>query len=171
MERNIYKEVIVDSILNDIKKAQDNGILAGAIILTLSAIDAMAYLEMPMNQKEVHRKDFIYWVEKYMKTDPKQSYQYKGIDLYGARSGIVHRYGPTSRLSENGECNIFAYTNGSEHIYNPIKNKNLVIISVNRFINDFFLAVDRFLQEILKNDDLKIRVDSRITSLFRISKR
>ncbi len=167
---NPYKDILIDSICSDIKKTRDGGILAGSIILTFSAIDAMAFLAMPMVNKEVHRNDFINWVDKYMKTDSRQSYQYIGIDLYGARCGIVHRYGAESRLSEEGKCKKFVYHNGSEHIYRPNVEKNLVLISVRRFTQDFFKAVAGFLGDIKKDQDLKIRVDSRILNLFGISK-
>lgn len=170
MNNNPYKNVI-DSICGDIKKARNSGILGGAVILTLSAIDAMAYLAMPLEKKEVRRNDYIGWVDKYMKTDPKQPYRYRGVDLYGARCGIIHRYGVESRLSEQGKCKIFAYNNGSEHYYNPNKSKELVILSVKRLTNDFFEAVKKFLHEIGKDKDLKSRIDSRILKLFIISKR
>ncbi|MDP2937634.1 MAG: hypothetical protein Q8N72_00070 [Candidatus Omnitrophota bacterium] len=162
----MYKDVIVDSICSDIKKARDNAILASSIILTLSAIDAMAFLSMPSTQKEVQKEDYIGWVDKYMKTAPYQPYQYKGIDLYGARCGMLHRYGMVSALSEKGKCKVFGYHNGSEHSYNPNIKKDMVMISVKRFTNDFFSAVEKFLQDIGGDSELKLRVDSRIVSLF-----
>ena len=168
MTENIYMDVIHDSICCDIKKAYTSGVFAGAVILTLSAIDAMAFLSMPLDTKEVHRKDYIAWINKYMKTDPSQSYQYNGVDIYGARCGIVHRYGVRSRLSESGQCKIFAYHTNPDHIYNPEKNNNMVIISIKRLTNDFYRAVGRFLEDILQDKDLKARADSRITSLFRL---
>jgi len=171
MARNPYSEPIVDSLCGDIKKARDNGIFAGAIILVLSAIDAMAFLSMPLEQREVHRRDYVDWVNKYLKADTKQPYQYEGVDLYGARCAIVHRYGHKSRLSESGKCKVFFYHNGSEHIYNPRKEPSVVGISRNRLINDFFKAVANFLHDIGQDDDLKARVDSRIEELFIISKK
>jgi len=171
MSTNLYKDIIVDSIGGDIKKSIKNGVLGGTVILTLSAIDAMAYLAMPLGQKEVHRNNYIDWVNKYMRTDPKQPYQYRGIDLYGARCGIVHRYGVKSRLSEQGKCKIFAYNNGSKHYYNATIDKDLVILSIPRLVNDFFKAVSEFLHEAKSNAELKKRIDSRILNLFRVSKK
>jgi len=153
---------------HDIKVALDNGAYGGALILAYAAMDAMAFLSMPESQKEVHRKDFTKWVEKYMKTDSKQPYQYQGIDLYGARCGLVHRYGATSRLSDSERCNIFGYHNGSEHMYKPSVHKSLIAISWTRFINDFFGAMREFLADILKDEELKKRVDKRIAHLFHV---
>ena len=48
----------------DIKVALDNGAIGGALILTYVGIDAMAFLSMPENKKEVQGEDFINWVEK-----------------------------------------------------------------------------------------------------------
>ncbi len=169
MSENIYMDVIHDSICGDIKKTYESKAYAGAVILTLSAIDAMASLSMPTNQKDVKGPDYITWVNTYMKTDPAQSYQYAGVDIYGARCGFLHRYGMSSKLSETGQCKIFAYHNGSEHIYNPQVNKNMVMISHRRIINDFYRAVESFLGSIEENENLRKLVDSRITSLFRIS--
>lgn len=171
MSKSLYIDIIIDNICNDIQKARDNGILAGAIILTLSAIDAMAYLSMPTNKKDVDKTEYIRWVEKYMKTNSIQSYQYRGIDLYGARCGIIHRYGVESNLSENGLCKIFGYHNGSGHIYNSTIKKDMVMMSIWRFTQDFFRAVEKFLEDIIRDKELKLKTDSRIKSLFRIAKR
>ncbi len=89
----LYADIILFGICGDIKKAKDNQIWAGSVILMLSAIDAMAYLIKPLSETESAKKYYVDWVNKYMKTDVNQQYQYEGIDLYGARCGIVHQYG------------------------------------------------------------------------------
>ena len=164
----LYTDILIFSICGDIKKARDSKILAGSVILTLSAIDAMAFLAMPLSETEVTKKSFIDWVNKYMKTDINQQYKYEGIDLYGARCGIVHRYGTKSGLSEKGQCKILAYHDGTEHMYNSKIKDDFVLISFTRFIDDFFLGVRDFIKDIITLPDLKQRVDHRITSLFRI---
>jgi len=153
---------------HDIKIAIDNGAVTGALILTYAAIDAMAYLSMPANKKEVHRTDFINWVERYMKTDSKQPYQYEGLDLYSARCGLVHRFGATSRLSDSGKCKIFVYHNGGDHIYNPSRDEGLVFISSNRFIYDFFNAMENFIGDIMKDREFHKKVEERIVTLFNV---
>lgn len=168
---NPYQDTLVDAICGDIKKAHDNNIIGGSVILVFSAIDAMAFLSMPLGQKEVHRRNYVQWVEKYMKTDQEQEYQYCGVDFYGARCGIIHRYGVKSRLSESGQCKIFAYHNGTDHKYNPNVDKTLVLISTKRLVNDFFSAVKSFLDNMSTDVTLKSKVDSRIFELFIISKR
>lgn len=157
------------TIGHDIKVALDNGAIGGALILAYAAIDAMAFLSMPESQRDVKRDDFINWAEKYMKTDSKQPYQYQGIDLWGARCAIVHRYGATSSLSDSGQCKIFAYHNGSEHMVKTSVDERLIAISWPRFIKDFFGAMEKFLADIMKDEELKEKVASRIVHLFYVS--
>lgn len=168
---DLYKEVIADCIGHDIHACLKSNAPTGAVLLTYCAIDAMSFLSMPLSQEEVTKNDFIAWVEKYMKTDHSQPYQYRGIDLYGARCGIAHNYGVESRLSRRGECKIFAYQCGSpKHFYRPDKNPDMVVLGVDLFVRDFFDAVDRFLSDIKEDSELKKRVDSRLPKLFRIKR-
>ena len=146
-----------------------NGHITASLILTYSAIDCMASLIMPENQKDVTRSDFIKWVDEYMKSDPGQSYQYQGVDLWGARCGLVHRYSGFSRLSEKGECKIFQYHNGGNHIYNPSISQNVVMISARRLINDFYEGMRAFLKNLIENERLRGRVGKRIGNLFHVS--
>ena len=169
MGLDLYKEVIANCIGHDIHACLTNDAPTGAVLLTYCAIDAMSFLSMPIDQEEVSRNDFIAWVEKYMKTDPSQPYQYRGVDLYGARCGIAHNYGVESRLSREGACKIFAYQWGSlNHSYNVDINPGMVVLGVDLFIKNFFDAVDRFLSDIEDDSELKKRVDSRLPKLFRI---
>jgi len=166
---DLSKEVIAECIGHDIHACLKNNAPTGAVLLTYCAIDAMSFLSMPLGQEEVTKNDFTAWVEKYMKTDPSQPYQYSGIDLYGARCGIAHNYGVKSRLSRRGECKIFAYQCASlNHSYNPNINPDMVVLGVDLFVRDFFDAVDKFLSDIEKDEELKKRVDLRLPNLFRI---
>ncbi len=167
---DLYRAVIADNIGHDIDTCLKNNAPTGAILLTYCAIDAMSFLSMPLAQDEVNRNDFITWVNKYMKTDSAQPYQYEGIDLYGARCGIAHNYGVESKLSKRGECKKFAYKpNSLKHFYKPEGKPNMVVLGVELFIQDFFDAVDKFLLDIDKDTDLRQRVEARLPYLFRIS--
>jgi len=144
----------------------ENGHLLASVILIYSYIDAMASLIMPTNQENVKGKDFITWVNKYMKTDKNQPYQYKGIDLWGARCGLVHRYSPYSKTSKEGKCKILQYHNGSEHICHPGKDKTTVALSVYRLVNDFYRAMSNFSSDLMKNETLRKRADDRFKKYF-----
>jgi len=157
------------AIGHDIKVAIDNGAPMGAVILTYAAIDAMAFLSMPEIKKEVTREDYIGWTEKYLKADQGQPYQYVGIDVYGARCGLFHRYSGTSNLSDKGRCRVFAYHDGSEHIYRPRISDKLVLISMRRFVNDFFGAMKTFLSEAITDRDLRSKMSKRMGDILHVS--
>ena len=168
---DLYKAVIIDCIVNDIDVCLKNNGHTGAVLLTYCGIDAMSFLSMPPSKTKVNRHDFIAWVEKYMRADSGQPYQYRGIDLYGARCGIVHNYGVESDLSKKGLCKIFAYKpNCLAHFYDAIKHPEMVVLGIELFIRDFYDAVERFLADIEKYDELRQRVERRLPYLFRIRK-
>jgi len=76
---------IQKGIKDDIEFNQSAGRFRATLLLIYAAIDAMAFLNMPANQSDVTRKDFIDWAERYLKFPCK--IQLKGSDLYGARCG------------------------------------------------------------------------------------
>jgi len=169
---DLFKEVISDCIGNDIHVCLKNNAPTGAVILTYCAMDAMAFLSMPLGKQKVRGPDFKNWVEKYMKTDPEQPYQYDKEDLYGARCGIVHTYGAESDLSRANQCRKIVYKpNCLEHSYDPAKHPDLVVVGLNLFIRDFYDAVDKFLADIEQDENLKNRVEPRLPSLFHIKRR
>jgi hypothetical protein len=127
------------------------GYINVALILVYSYLDAMASLTMPENQSSVKSKDFIYWANKYMKTDADQPYQYDARDLYGARCGLVHQYSPYSDLSDAGHCKLFVYSTYPDHKYDPGSDSALVVISAPRLIQDFFKAMSMFIKDLLSD--------------------
>jgi len=169
---NLFKAVIADCIVNDIHVCLKNNAPTGAVLLTYCALDAMAFLSMPAGKQKVVGPDFKNWVEKYMKTGPEQPYQYDKEDLYGARCGIVHTYGAESDLSRENKCKKIVYKpNCLKHFYVPAKHPDLVVLGVDLFIQDFYDAVDKFLADIEKDENLKKRVDARLPNLFHIKDR
>ncbi len=178
---DLYKSVIIDCIVHDIDVCLKNNAPTGAILLTYCAIDAMSFLSMPLHKYDkkkklyvdkydVERDDFIAWVEKYMKTDSSQPYQYQGIDLYGARCSVVHNYGVESDLSRNKKCKKIAYAfNSLKHFYDSSKHPEMVILGIDLFIRDFADAVIKFLSDIENDVKLQQQVEGRLPKLFTIS--
>ena len=151
-----------------IKFNLEHGHILASLILMYSYIDAMASLIMPEKQKDVKGKDFKKWVNKYMKTDSNQPYQYQGIDIWGARCGLVHRYQPHSNLSDKGECKLFLYTSRKNHVYNPSKSENVVIISAPRMVRDFYGAMKNFMGDLLKDEKLLEKANRRFQRFFQV---
>jgi len=62
---NLNKDPIINAIYGGIKKgiqvAVDNECLDSAVILILSGIDSMAYLNMPADHEDVTKNDFATW--------------------------------------------------------------------------------------------------------------
>lgn len=168
---SLFKSVIADCIGHDIHICLKNNAPTGAVLLSYCAIDAMAYLSMPEGKQKATNSDFKDWVRKYMKTDHVQPIQYNEDDLWGARCGIVHTYGVESDLSKDGKCRRIVYKpNSLNHLYDPAKHPDLVILAVDLFILDFYDAMDSFLADIEQDEELKKRVESRLPGLFHISR-
>lgn len=145
----LIEDPIINAIHNGIKcgirVTLDNKCLGSAVILILSGIDAMAYLDMPAAQNDVTRNDFVRWVERYIKFPCKE--QLTGLDLYGARCAMLHNYGTASDLSRKGKCRQVAYMDKSvpEVRYAPNVSKDLVLLSVPALADAFFSGADKFL--------------------------
>jgi hypothetical protein len=126
----------------------------------------MAFLSMPISKTKNGSEDFISWVNKYMKTDIRQNYQYSGKDMWAARCGKLHSYSAFSDYANRKGCKLYGYTDGSNHIYNPKESERLVLISAHRLVNDFITGVKAFFQDALKDKTLKQKIDSRIKGVY-----
>ena len=152
---DISKDPIIKAIYGEIKAGIklciDNKCLGSAVILILSGIDAMAYLDMPVEQEDATRNDFVAWVEKYIKFPCKE--QLTGLDLYGARCAMLHSFGAISKLSREGKCRNVVYADKSkpEVIYKPAISKEVVIVSVSALAEAFFIGIDKFLVDLFAN--------------------
>jgi len=71
------------------------GLWEPTLILLYSGIDAMAWLDRPLNQPDVHPDDFIEWIDKYLL--PTSDLPCNSADLYGARCGLLHSHTGDSR--------------------------------------------------------------------------
>ncbi|KQC08570.1 MAG: hypothetical protein APR62_04460, partial [Smithella sp. SDB] len=130
MERDPISKAIYGGIKRGIQVAVENNCYGSAVILILSGIDSMAFLNMPESQTDVTRTDFIDWVNRYMKFPCKE--KLTGADLYGARCAMLHTYGVVSKMSREGKCRMVGYMSEAvpEIRFNPKVNNNFVLVSV-----------------------------------------
>lgn len=91
------ENIINEGVLRGISVALDNKCYGSSVVLIYAGIDAMAFLSMPDKQEDVTRKDFVDWVDAFLKFNSAN--EVSGLELYGARCGMVHNYGVFSRLS------------------------------------------------------------------------
>ena len=153
MERDPITKAIYGGIKRGIQVAVENNCLGSAVILILSGIDSMAFLNIPVSQTDVTRIDFIEWADRYIKFPCNE--KLTGSDLYGARCAMLHTYGVVSKMSRDGKCRIVGYM--SETIpqirYNPDVDKNLVLVSVPALAESFYKGIDKFLVDLFSNTD------------------
>lgn len=155
-------------LLGEISKAQDADALLAALSLVYVGIDTMSWLACPIGQHSHTRADFMAWVNKCLKTDPSQEYQYTGVDVYAARCAMLHSYGSTADLHRRKNPPMkFGYVDNGPHRKDD--TERFALISIARLIYDFMSAVERFMSDAASNADLKARLDSRMTALHLIS--
>lgn len=159
---NMGYQPIID-ILQEIKKAFAADALMASLAMIFVGIDAMAWLSLPKDRNSVKGDDFCNWVDTYFKSDPEESYQYAGIDLYAARCAMLHTYGSLSNLHvRSSPPKTFGYLDNGSHQTDGSQN---VLISIGLLIEDFRMALEIFLSAVLKDADLKARIDKRIPAL------
>jgi hypothetical protein len=81
--------------------------LVSAVALIYSAMDALAALTRPQDANDTTRGEFLDWVKTYL--CPIEKLGCSAEDLYGARCGILHTYGPHSRLRRQGAAKALVY--------------------------------------------------------------
>ncbi len=170
---DLSRDPIVNVVQNGIKKgirvAVENECWMAVVTLTLSGMDTMAYLGMPAGKEDVSKRDFVEWVDRYVRFDGPL--QLTGLDLYGARCGVLHAYRTASRLSREGKCRqvIYKYQRGGQPIhYRPEVDPSVVIVSIEALVEAFFSGVDRFLVDLFKDKSRGALADQRFHGMFHI---
>ncbi len=154
-------------IVSELKSCDTNGEITASLAMAYICIDSLANLSRQSEDKQATRKDFIGWVDKYLKGHPSQPYQYRGIDVYAARCAMLHTYGSEASLhKKDSDILMYGYSDGGKHYYNPNIEKNLVIIGVRSLVDDIVNAVDLFLENCQKDELLRQRVEVRLSKIL-----
>lgn len=98
---------MVTDRLAGIQICRQNNLWGSALTIVYASIDNLASLIRPCECKDVHREDFIRWAEKYLL--PDSGIPCTGLDLWGARCGILHSFSPESRTSRAGDAIVIYY--------------------------------------------------------------
>lgn len=169
---DLSRDPIINVVYNQIKRgirvALENECYASAVILIYSGIDTMAYLNMPEQQQDVTRNDFVEWVDRYIRFPCEE--QVSGLELYGARCGMLHTHSITSRLSRQGRVRQVGYMDRSvpEVSYNPSVSEDLVLVSIEALAEAFFSGVDKFLVELFADRDKAPVAEQRLRTLVHL---
>lgn len=158
-----------DEILIETQLALNANAISPAVLSIYVAIDTMAYLSLPLGKDTQGKTEFINWVERYLKTDLTQSYQYTGKDIYGARCAKLHAFSSNSKYAKDNHCMLYSYSTYKDHTINyPGTKKEYVLISVPLLLSDLEKAINNFCLDIQKDSSLKACVDSRKNGILRI---
>ncbi|WP_136420353.1 hypothetical protein [Herbaspirillum sp. ST 5-3] len=157
----------VKSLIGEIQLCEKVGATAASIAMAFICIDTMTRLSLPADRETQTRADFIDWVEKYLVAHPDQPYQYRGVDVYGARCSVLHTFASVAQFHENNpDVKWFAYHDGGEHKYDPAVSAHLVMIGTASFLNDVIHAVQTFMQACMADGELRQRVETRLPQLL-----
>lgn len=157
----------INQLVLEITKCEAAGIYLAALALCYIAIDTMAFLSMPKGQENTTKKDFIVWVDQYLKGHSDQPYEYRGADVYAARCAVLHTWGAeASDHRKDSSIKLFGYTTGGRHLINPDHSTRLVLIGLVSFIDDVPKAISSFMKYAIHNEELRSRLDARIEKVM-----
>lgn len=157
----------ITGLVKELKRCEAAGVTTAALVLAYVCIDTMAYLSLPLDKSEQTRHDFITWVDAYLKGHPDQPYQYRGIDVYAARCGVLHAFSSEAeRHRKDPDVRVFGYHDGGKHMVDPAKAPRLVLIGTASFLNDVVQAVEAFLKACQEDAALRARVETRLPKVL-----
>ena len=161
-------KVIDDGIKVDITTAIENKRWRAAIVLIYSAMDTMAFLDLPPGKVDVHGRDFIRWAGKYIRFPCKE--QLTGEDLYGARCAMLHTNRVISKLSREGKCRMVGYTNLMipEVRYNPAVSTTFVMVSTVGLKDALFNGINQYLIHVYSDKAKATLVNGRIQEMVQL---
>lgn len=153
----------VKGLIAEIKTCEKAGATTSAVAMAFVCIDTMTFLALPAGRETQGNADFIAWVDQHLKGHADQPYQYRGLDVYGARCAVLHAFGSESDFHEkNKDAKKFGYHDGGKHGYDPAVDERLVLIGTASFLNDVVHAVSSFLDACKSDADLRARVEARL---------
>jgi hypothetical protein len=134
------------------------------LLLVFSCMDAFSWIELPAIQDRKVR--FEAWVNKRML--PHEEVVCSAVDLYAARSGILHRLGTRSRLSESnaaaqisfchGEAR-FEVLRGVQEVYSKETGKPMPIVKLEALADALRKGVDSFFKDVDSDPELKAQME------------
>lgn len=153
----------IKTLVTEIRTCEKAGATASAVAMAYICIDTMAFLSLPTGRDTQTKADFTAWVDIYLKGHADQPYQYRGIDVYGARCAVLHAFGSEADFHEkNRDAKKFGYHDGGMHAYDTAINAHFVMIGTASFLNDVICAVHTFGQACATDVDLRQRVEARL---------
>ncbi len=139
----------LDQRLKGIKMCLDSGFAEAALALLYSAIDTLGFLNAAPGATDVERSHFITWCDQYIVPSLNPS-QVTGIDLYGARCGILHISSASSRLGRTGSAReVWYHLNGRDAV-NLMSStpKSALMPDIAQLVEAFHVGCVRFIVDL-----------------------
>jgi hypothetical protein len=154
-------------LLNEISTCLKADATVAAVAMIYICIDTMAFLAMPAGQTVQGKRDFVAWVDTYLKTEAGQPYEYRGIDVYAARCALLHAFSAETEAHRKDLSIVrFGYTDNGPHKFDPAIDSRLAMISAMRLFFDLSAAVARFVEGLKTDVGLRKRVAARLPALY-----
>jgi hypothetical protein len=147
----------------------DSNFAEEALTLIYSAIDTLAFLGSPAGTEYSERGPFIEWCEKYIVSCfGSLSGGPSGIDLYGARCGVLHVSSAKSSLGQQGKAREIWYQFRGQHGLNLATNtpKLAVGLDVEVFVAAFEKGSHCFLEELNRDQVRYALAEERAQGFF-----
>jgi hypothetical protein len=159
----------IDALLQSIDLCFKHQFISSGLALLYSAIDILAWLALPQSQNDVHRDDFVAWVERYLL--PKSNLNCSALDLYAARCSIIHSFSSESALSRSGIAHRLCYTIGDKdpkELQQDLDsvNYNSIVVHIDTMFLALRTAVDAFKKDLASDEALATRVFGRSETAF-----
>lgn len=162
------REVVVGprGMLPGIQACLDQQCLVSAVTLVFAAIDALAALTRPINQRETDGATFRAWATRFL--NPDQRMNCTAEDLWGARCGVLHTYSPEAvRAAQRGARRIY-YQWRQGPVADAVRElpAGSVVVIVEDLYDALFNAVHAYMAEIAADADLEARLNAHLPSLL-----
>ncbi len=159
----------INDLLSAIQCLLERQYIIPSLITIYSTIDTLSWLARPKTQQDVRKSDFLYWTETYLL--PDSTLECTAIDLYSARCAIVHSNTFVSNLSRSKSAKEIYYTWG---VASPILVDNVIkkrgdfatTVHIDTLFESLKAAIERFKNDISKNDSLRTLVYGRASQYF-----
>lgn len=132
------------------------------LILGFSLIEVTAKLLAP-DEKGGSKERFIWWIDNYLRG---VNHRYSSLDLYGARCGLLHEYGPESDLSSRGECKMIGWAQGMPNLHFSQVDDKIIILCKEIFFKDINEAILKMMEQMKADMNLNKRFTKRLSYIF-----
>jgi hypothetical protein len=150
-----------------IRSCLDAGFAEAALALLYSGIDTLAFLRAPVGAKDVKPNDFIEWCNRYMV--PFLHSAVTGIDLYGARCGVLHTSSAASRLGREGHAREVYYHFKGQAGVNLMSNtlQQSLMLEIEVLVEAFGKGSQRLVADLKGNPAQLTIAEERVKRFFR----